>query len=263
MSKFYKALEVAGKTGRTDDKKSKVIQIKGFDTDVGKELIVVKNPDSVAAEYFRFLRSWITRPAAGKPPRTILVTSALMQEGKTFVACNLAASVSQSVEESALLIDADIRNPKAHKLLGIRPGDGGLASCLEKNVPFSDVLVKTCVEKLTFVPAGTSDRSPAELLTSDKMKKLVADERDRYSNRYVVIDSPPLELTPETAVVANFVDAVILVVMYGKTPRHCVKEALEKIPKEKFLGIVFNASEKEGRGRYGRYKYGYGKEEKD
>ena len=258
MSKFYKALEISSKASGQDAKKSTVIQIDGFTTRLSDEMVVVKQPESEVAEYFRFLRSWITRPASGEPPKSILVTSALTQEGKTFISCNLAASISQGVEEYALIVDADIRKPKVHKMFGIQSNSEGLSSYLEKNVPLSELLIKTSIEKLTILNSGISDRNPAELLSSEKMKWLIKELRDRHSDRYVIIDSPPLEMTPETAVVAHYVDAVILVIRYGKTPRHCVKSALEKIPKEKFLGIVFNANEKEGRGRYGSYKYGYG-----
>ena len=272
MSKFHKALEIAEKSERHVAKKQetfesrveveqKVIPLKGAATKIRQELVVVNDPESELSEYFRFLRSWITRPPAGEPPKSILISSALMGEGKTFVAANLASSISQSMEDEALIVDADLRRPKIHKVFGTYSQTGGLSCLLSENGALSDFIEKTSIDKLSILPAGDCAKNPAELLSSDKMRKTIQEVRKQYSNHFMIIDSSPLEMTPETAVLSNFVDAVILVVRYAKTPRHCVRSALEKIPKEKFLGIVFNANEKEGRRRYGgyKYKYGYGK----
>ncbi len=262
MSKFQKALEVAGQAGASrTEKKQTVIPLKGIETTSSSELIVVQDPQGEIAEYFRFLRSLITRPPEGEPPKTILVTSALSGEGKTFVASNLAASIGQSLEDAALIIDADLRKPKIHKLFPTRSQSGGLSCLLAENIPLQDLVEKTSVEKLLMLRAGNCGKNPAELLSSEKMRKSLLEARQLYPDHFVIIDSSPLEMTPETAVIVSYVDAVVLVVRYAKTPRHCVRSAMEKIPKEKLLGIVFNASEKEGRRRYGgyHYKYGYGK----
>ena len=265
MSKFHKALEVAGQAAPPEAKKRQtVIPLKGVQPRISPELVVVKNPESEISEYFRFLRSLITRPAAGDPPATILIASALTGEGKTFVASNLAASIGQSMEDSALIIDADLRKPKIHKVFGTHSQSGGLSCLLSENIALTDLVEKTSVEKLSILRAGKCTQNPAELLSSQKMRKTLREVRQQYPGHFVIIDSSPLEMTPETAVVTNFVDAVILVVRYAKTPRHCVRSAMEKIPKDKFLGIVFNADQKEGRRRYGgyKYKYGYGKNNK-
>jgi len=97
------------------------------DRSVSEELVVFHSPDSLFAECCRFLRAKIIRPSSDKPPRTILISSALMGEGKTFVACNLAASISQTPEEYALLVDTDLRNPSAHRMFGISPDEPGLS----------------------------------------------------------------------------------------------------------------------------------------
>jgi Mrp family chromosome partitioning ATPase len=89
------------------------------------------------------------------------------------------------------------------------------------------------------------------------MQNLISDVRDRYSDRFVILDTTPLELTPETSVLVNQVDGVLLVVKYGKTPRTLAKSAIEKIGKKKLLGIVFNGYDKPMQ-KYTRYGYGYG-----
>ncbi|NLJ28518.1 MAG: polysaccharide biosynthesis tyrosine autokinase [Deltaproteobacteria bacterium] len=225
-----------------------------------EDLVAINKPGSLMAEYFRFLRTKILRPSTGTPPRSILVTSPLRGDGKTFVACNLAATISVSVEEYVLLIDTDLRGPQVHKVFGVESNKEGLSTHLTHGTPLPDLLKKTILDKLTILPAGNSTRIPAELLSSEKMRELMRETRNRYSDRYVIIDGPPLELAPESSVIANEVDAVIMVVRYGKTPRNAVKSALERINKEKVLGIVFNAYDEPFKGHefYGGY-YGYEK----
>ena len=229
-----------------------------------EELVVFSRPDSLFAECCRFLRSKITRPSSDSLARTILVSSALMGEGKTFVACNLAASISQTPEEYALLVDTDLRNPSAHRMFGISPDEPGLSKYLSGNVGLPGLLKKTALDKLTFLPAGNSASTPAELLSTQKMKDLIRELRDRYRDRFIIIDSAPLALAPETSVIANYVDAVLLVVRHGNTPRDVVRHALKSIKREKLMGVVYNRYDEAFKlyDRYGYYRYGYGKRKK-
>jgi protein-tyrosine kinase len=261
MSKIYEALERATQDKQIT-KEHVLFPLLEEGTAEVNELVVLSEPGSPIAESFRFLRSRVTRPATGNPPRTILITSALQGEGKTFVACNLAASISQSVEEHVLLIDADLRDPSVHKMLGIPSTREGLSSLLAKGTSLSSLLTKSNIDKLTILPAGNSTEMPAELLSSARMKALIREARDRYADGFVIIDGPPLQLTAETQVLANEVDAIILVVRHGKTPRDAARSALEKIQKEKLLGVVYNGYDEPAKlyNRYGYYKYGYGKE---
>jgi protein-tyrosine kinase len=261
MSKIFEALERA-KQDKQVIKDHDFLPLLEETPDAVEDLVIVSEPDSIIAESFRFLRSRVTRPAAGNPPRTILITSALQGEGKTFVACNLAASISQGVDEHVLLIDADLRDPSVHKVFGIPSSKQGLSTFLAKQASISSLLKKTNIDKLTVLPAGNSTETPAELLSSARMKALIGEVRDRYPDRFVIIDGPPLQLTAETAVLANEVDAIILVVRHGKTPRDAAKSALEKIQKEKLLGVVYNGYDEPAKlyNRYGYYRYGYGKD---
>jgi capsular exopolysaccharide synthesis family protein len=177
------------------------------------------------------------------------------------VASNLAAAISQGIEESVLLVDTDLRNSTLHQFFGMPFPREGLSTYLAGGALLPSLLRKTSIRKLTLLPAGNSTDSPAELLSSEKMKMLLQEVRDRYADRFVVIDSPPVELTPESAVIANEVDAVVFVVRYGMTPRKAVKSALEKIRKDKLLGLVFNGYNKPLKfyDQYGYHKYGYKK----
>lgn len=276
MGKIYEALERA-KQSRTDmptmppsaegpsapDIPVPDMTPQGF----SRELVVLDKPGSQASEMFRYLRSLVVRPTHGDPPRTILVTSALSGEGKTYVASNLAVAISQGLDEYVLLVDADLRAPRIHRVFGLEGPSHGLSTHLDKQTPLEELLRKTPIPKLTILPGGNSTHRPAELLTSERMRRLIREVRDRYPDRFVIFDSTPLELTPETYVLANEVDTILFVVRRGVTPRRSVQAALEKIQRDKLLGIVFNGDDavmKRYR-KYGYYKgYGYGsRKEKD
>jgi len=254
MGKFYQAIE---KSRNQKDKETPLDVLK-LSTGPSTDLVVVKYPGSPAAEYFRFLRSQVIYPAHREPPRTIMVTSAISGDGKTFVATNLAACIATGIKEHVLLLDCDLRDPSLHKVFGIDTKREGLSSYLTNKSELPDLLYKTDIPKLTILPGGNSSANPSELLSSEKMQHLISDVRDRYPDRFVILDTTPLELTPETSVLANQVDGVLIVVQYGKTPRKLVKSAIERIGKEKLLGIVFNGYEKSMQ-QYTRYGYGYGK----
>ncbi len=257
MGKFYQALK---KSKNQKDKETPLDVLK-LSTGPSTDLVVVKYPGSPAAEYFRFLRSQLIYPAHREPPRTIMVTSAVSGDGKTFVATNLAASIATGIKEHALLLDCDLRDPSLYKIFGISTKREGLSSYLTNKSELPDLLYKTDIPKLTILPGGNSSDNPSELLSSEKMQHLISDVRDRYPDRFVILDTTPLELTPETSVLVNQVDGVLMVVKYGKTPRKLVKSAIERIGKEKLLGIVFNGYEKPMHA-YTRYGYGYGKKKK-
>jgi len=224
---------------------------------IDEKLVVFHQPDSLAAENFKILRSQIIYPSDGKAKRTILVTSALAQEGKTFVTCNLALSIAQGLDPYCLLIDGDLRRPSVHKMLGISSNQMGLADFLVRGGSLGSYLIKTDITKLTVLPAGHIPRNPAELLTSSNMKSLLKEAKSRYEDRFIVIDSPPVNLASETRDLALSVDAVIFVVRYGKTSRETIQEAIEKIGKERILGVVFNGFEVTPK-KYSYYKKDYG-----
>ena len=124
------------------------------------------------------------------------------------------------------------------------------------------VFRKTEMDKLTILSGGRSPHNPAELLSSKKMSELLVEVKERYEDRYIIIDSPPPQLTAETSAIARQVDGVILVVKYGGTPKDLVTDLVEIIGREKILGCVLNwfdlkASSYYGYGKYGKYSKYY------
>lgn len=228
---------------------------------IDEGLVTLLKPQSFEAEQFKMLRTNLLFPASGKPPRSMMVVSALPGEGKSFVAVNLAITIAQSINDHVLLIDCDVRKPCVHSLFGFGPVSG-LSEYLLTGTSISPFLLKTPVEKLTILPAGTPPHNPAEILSSEKMSKLFEEVKSRYNDRYIIIDSPPPQLTAEANVLARQVDGLILVVKYRSTPRELVAALVEKTGKEKIIGVVANRFDMRssfyyGHGKYNKYKKYY------
>jgi exopolysaccharide/PEP-CTERM locus tyrosine autokinase len=222
--------------------------------DIDKNIVTFLKPESFEAEQFKMLRTNLLFPISGKSPRSIMVTSAVPGEGKSFVAANLAVSIAQGIQEHVLLIDCDFRLPSVHRNFGF--GDTpGLSEYLSTGISLSSLILKTAINKLSILPAGKSPHNPSELLSSQKMSKLLGEVRDRYSDRYIVIDTPPPKLTAETSAISRQVDGVLLVVEYGGTPRQMVSDLIEIMGKEKILGIILNKFNMKVSGYYGMKKY--------
>jgi protein-tyrosine kinase len=227
------------------------------------KLLVLSAPDSLDAENFKILRSQILFPKNGTRPRTIMVTSVFPGEGKTFLSSNLAVSIALGINEHVLLIDCDLRKPNIHKMFGYSNFEG-LHEYLTGRKELPDLLIRTGIEKLTLLTSGSSPRNPSELLSSSNMREFLKEVRDRYQDRFIIIDAPPSQVAAEANVLAKYVDGIILVVMAQKSPREAIQRAVENLGKQKILGIVFNGysqSFKSYRKYYKKYyvkKYGVG-----
>jgi protein-tyrosine kinase len=231
---------------------------------VDKNLVTLLKPSSMESEMFKILRGNILFPKSGTPPKSIMVTSAVPGEGKSFVSANLAVSIAQNINEHVLLMDCDIRRSGIHRLLGL--GDvKGLSEYLRGEIDAQYIFRKTEMEKLTVLPGGRPPHNPAELLSSQKMSELLVEVKERYSDRYIIIDSPPPQLTAETSAIARQVDGIILVVKYGSTPKNMVSDLVEIVGREKVIGCVLNwfdlkTSSYYGYGKYGKYSKYYRRE---
>jgi protein-tyrosine kinase len=203
-------------------------------------LILATATTGPVAESIRALRTRILHPFAGKPPRSLLVTSASPGEGKSFICANLGISLAQGIDNYCLLVDGDLRRPAQHVFFGLN-NTAGLSDYLQHKKSLPELLVPSGVEKLSILPAGPRSVNPAELLGSAAMTNLVDELSMRYEDRIVLLDSPPLHAASETAVLAQHVDGVILVVRYGASRREYVKTLADTIGRDKILGVVFNA----------------------
>jgi exopolysaccharide/PEP-CTERM locus tyrosine autokinase len=221
---------------------------------VDPSLVSLLNPDGMEADLFRVLRTQILFPKTGKPPRTILVTSALPEEGKSFVAANLAINMARNVDEHVLLVDCDLRKPTIHTKFGFEHVKG-LSEYLSAGAGLASLLLKTGVEKLTLLPSGAPPRNPSELITSSRMAALIQELKARYYDRYIIFDSPPPMMAPETGAISKWVDGTLLVVKYGRTPMELVEQLIALLGREKILGAVINHFNLREFRRYSYSKY--------
>jgi exopolysaccharide/PEP-CTERM locus tyrosine autokinase len=221
---------------------------------VDDNLVSLLDPLSFEAEQFKILRTNLLFPVSGQAPRSILVTSTVPGEGKSFVAANLAVSIAHDIDRYVLLVDCDLRRPRIHTQFGFTDVPG-LSDYLTNGAVLQDLLINTRVDKLSILPAGKQPPNPAELLSSEKMSALIEEITNRYSDRMIIIDSPPPKLTAESSFLARKVDGIIVVVSYGRTRRDDVKELIQKLGKHKILGSIINRFDIRSFGYYGYRKY--------
>jgi protein-tyrosine kinase len=222
--------------------------------DFSQSLVTLSFPDSASAETFKLLRGQILFPRDREIPRSILVTSTFPAEGKTFTAANLATAIAMSVDEYVLLIDADMRRARIHRMFGFK-NVWGLHEYLIGEKNFDEIILKTAINKLSLLPAGRTPRNPSELLSSNMMAEFLMEAKERYKDRFIIIDSPPTQITAEAKFLAQYADAVLFVVMANKTPRNDAQKAIEAIGRDKVLGIVFNGFNQARKSYHKYYEY--------
>lgn len=191
-------------------------------------------------ETYRILRAQImSRFEEMGCGKTLMVTSAVAGEGKTTTAINLAITLAKEFSQTALLVDCDFRQQHVHRLLCYESSKG-LIDHLLHDVPFSDIVVWPGIEKLTVVSGGKTMTGFSELLGSPRMRRLTEEMRDRYPERFVVFDAPPVLSCADTMALAPLVDGIIVVVRAGKTPRKEIVNAMTRLPQHKIIGVVLN-----------------------
>jgi len=206
----------------------------------GHPLVVLSDPWSYSSEQFRSIKTTIMFPEDGQDRRLILVTSSVPAEGKSFVATNVAAAIAGSLDNHVMVIDSDLRRPTVADIFSLPPDAQGLDAYLNNQCPLDDVIHPTHLEKLTVIPAGDAVENPSELISSSTMVQMLDDVRARYSDRYVIIDSPPPLFAPETIALSRYVDGIVVVIRNDKTSKRVVSEMLDKMDRTKVIGIVLN-----------------------
>jgi len=188
-------------------------------------------------EEFRTLRSRLYQVREKQALSTLLVTSALPKEGKSFTAANLAQVIVRQHGRRVLLLDADLRNPQLHNLLGADPGPG-LSEYLRGEVDESSILQRGPVENLLLIPAGRVGSNPAELLSNGRMKTLLNRLLPIFD--WIIIDSPPAVPVSDAAILANYSDGVLLVVRSSSTPGDAARRARDEFAGRNVVGVVLN-----------------------
>jgi len=220
------------------------------------ELYVKNQPRAPIAEAFRTLRSNIQFAGVDKPIRTLLITSAGPDEGKSTVSANLALTIAQGGRKVALL-EADLRKPRVHKILDV-PAEPGLSTLfLEQPGDLGGVVRHWNGEELDFIASGKLPPNPAELLASERMERILAGLATSYD--MVVVDSPPAGVVTDAAVLAGRVDGVLLVVEPKQTKLGAAMQTVEQLRRAgaNLIGVVFNNVPLRRAGYYGGQYNGY------
>ena len=214
-------------------------------------LFVNGNSNAAGAEQFRTLRSRLYHLREKMTLKTVLVTSALPKEGKSFTAANLAQVMVRQHGRRALLIDADLRGPRLHLMLGTNPGPGLSEYLQGRNDEFS-VMQRGPVENLFFIPSGTGIANPAELVANGRLQMLMQRVEPLFD--WIIMDSPPALLVSDASVLAKACDGVLMVVRSNVTPSDVARKARQEFPEESLLGVVLNGI-RDKPGSYERYYY--------
>ncbi len=240
------------------------IKSRRIDLDIGlleKEGYLTPNTKNrIMFEQYRRIKLPVLRTAfEGKDGRKniIMITSSLEGEGKSFTAMNLAMSVAYEYNQTVLLIDADIVKKQTSSVLGLKEESGLIDYLTDKSPNLSDLILTTNIPNLNILPAGVDSDRITELFNSKKMSHLVNELSNRYDDRLIILDAPPLLQETSSDALKKLVHQIIFVIEAEKTPLHIIQTAKEIIKDNENVGVVLNKSNQyiDTAKTYG---YGYG-----
>jgi receptor protein-tyrosine kinase len=229
---------------------------RGYLVETGERLCIT--------EEFRQIKRKLLGNAFGLGAKTlnngnlIMVTSAKPNEGKTFIATNLALSIAAEKNKTVLLVDSDVLMPSLNRELGIAETQGLIDYLQSDDLDVSNIIYNTNIDKLKIISAGKKHHLSNELLASEKMATLANELATRYPDRIVIFDSPPLVGISETQVLAQLMGQALLVVEESRTRIADIQKATENLHEDLALGLVLNKAIRSHKDLYGYYGYGYG-----
>jgi protein-tyrosine kinase len=213
---------------------------------------------------FRQIKRKLLNNAFGASSKTlnnsnlVMVSSSKPNEGKTFISINLALSIALEQDKTVLLIDADVLRPSLNRELGFGQVPGLIEYLLGQKDNIPEIMYSTNINKLKVIPAGEPHHLSNELLASDRMESFAKELADRYPDRIVIFDCPPLIGVTETLVLANLMGQALVVVEESKTLLTDIQKATENLNEDLALGLVLNKAIRSHKDMYGYYGYGYG-----
>jgi capsular exopolysaccharide synthesis family protein len=213
--------------------------IGGFNSEWKQRLVTAEGNDPFLVEQFRRLAATLHQARAVSEIKSVMVTSASPNDGKTLTAINLALILSESYRRRVLLIDADLRRPSIRDVSHM-PDVIGLSDGLRATTE-QKLTVFRLTETLSLLPAGRPDPDPMGSLTSTRMRRILVDACNRFD--WVVVDAPPVGTVSDASLLAEMVDGSLLVVRAGQTDCSLTQKAIEAIGRERILGVVLNGAE--------------------
>jgi protein-tyrosine kinase len=221
-----------------------------WNPDLSTMLFMNGNDNARGTEEFRTLRSRLYHAREKMPLKKVLITSAMPKEGKSFTASNLAQVLVRQHGRRVLLIDADLRNPRLHSMLGTTSSPG-LADYLQGTSDEIAIMRRGPIENFFFIPCGQENTDPSELVASERLRFLLQRVEPLFD--WIIVDSPPAVLVSDASVLAKVCDGVLLVVRSNTTPADAALRARQEFPEESLLGVVLNGTKPAA--PYSRYYY--------
>lgn len=194
---------------------------------------------NVVADQLKILRTRILTYLKEAGGNSLLVVSANSGEGRTVTAINLAIALSQQIDGTVLLVDADLRQPSIHRLLGFDI-DKGLSDYLRGKADIHDLMINPGMPRMVVLPGGKPLPNSSELLGSPRMEFLVRELKERYADRFIIFDSSPLLTSADPLVLSPFIDGILIVVEAEKTTKEDLKSAMELLRGKPVIGMVLN-----------------------
>ncbi|MGA9977132.1 MAG: CpsD/CapB family tyrosine-protein kinase [Candidatus Sulfotelmatobacter sp.] len=219
--------------------------------DAATMLFLNGNDSAAGTEEFRTLRSRLYHLREKMPLRKLLITSALPKEGKSFTAANLAQVMVRQHGRRALLIDADLRGPRLHQMLGTASSPGLSEYLQGQNDEFS-IMQRGPLENLFFIPSGAAIKDPSELIGNGRLQQLLLRLEPLFD--WIILDSPPAVPVSDASVLAKACDGVLMVVRSNVTPSDAARRALQEFPQQALVGVVLNGTRGDS-AQYARYYY--------
>jgi protein-tyrosine kinase len=210
--------------------------------------------DAPEIDCYKMLRAQIMQHTKIRGWNTVMITSAVPGEGKTVTAINLAMTFAKAYDQTVLLVDCDLRQQKVYRYMGI-DSNLGIVDHLVEGRPLNEMIIWPGIAKMTLISGGRTVNESAELLGSARMKAMVEEMKARYTDRYILLDAPPILSGADALTLSSLADGLFMVVEASRTPLKEIQEALDLMPKDKFLGFVLNKHSGE-KNSYYRY-YGY------
>ncbi|MGC3999837.1 MAG: polysaccharide biosynthesis tyrosine autokinase [Anaeromyxobacter sp.] len=219
-----------------------------------QDLIVHTQPKSAAAECVRAVRTNLLFMSPEKPLRTILVTSSGPQEGKTTTVTSLAVTMTTSGNR-VLIVDADMRRPRLHRIFGVK-SEVGLSSLILGEGSIDEAVIETAIPNLSILPCGPVPPNPAELLHTASFARLLNALAERYDR--IILDSPPVGVVADAVVISTRVDGALVVLKAGTTSREVARQSVRQLRdvNAPLFGAVLNDLDLEDQ-KYGQYSYYY------
>jgi protein-tyrosine kinase len=227
----------------TSDTQPRIIQpnAKAF----ARNRVITYVADEAVVAAYKVLRTRVLQRMTANDWKTLAITSTAPGEGKTLTSINLAISLARALTHTVVLVDLDLRRPRLHEYFDYRP-EYGICDHLLDDVPLSEILFSPQVDGLVVLPGREPVANSSELLSSPKMMRLIEELKTRYPSHIVLFDLPPLFAADDVLAFSPHVDAVLLVIKEGKTPKDQLTRSMELLRASNILGTILNKSSETG-----------------